>query len=177
MSEPIAVHQLFEYEANEPFLVLKARGIPSGKSREIQVDAESGMISNHWHEELELAYILNGRSLHYIDGVCVEGVPGRLIVTNSESAHNIIQDNSMITEQCVAAIVVLIHRQFLLEQFQMYEEFYFTNEKKQARPEIREIMLQLLAYAERTVHTAHDALYGKGLILQLLYYILDQQHY
>ncbi len=175
MSEPIAKHQLFEYEENEPFLVLKAKSFPPGDAQaQVQAQMEGGMLFNHWHEELEVAYILEGKSLHYIDGVCVEGIPGRLVVTNSESAHNIIEDNSTITRRCTAAVVVLIHRRFLQEHFPQYESIYFTNEKRQARPEIREIILQLVKYAEREVHTGHDALYGKGLILQLLYYMCEE---
>lgn len=170
MSEPIAKHELFEYEEKEPFLVRIPRSVPPG----MQEQADAGLLMNHWHEELEVAYILNGRSLHYIDGVCVEGVPGRLVVTNSESAHNIIQDNSEVTEPCMGAVVVLIHKRFLQEHFPQYESLYFTNDKRQARPEIREIILQLAAYAERSVHKSYDALYGKGLILQLLYYMCEE---
>lgn len=176
MSEPIATHQLFEYEENNPFLVLNAQAAPENQETGISGRTEPNrfMELNHWHEELEVAYIVNGRSLHYIDGVCVEGIPGRLVVTNSGSAHNIIRDSSMIEEPCLGAIVVLIHARFLKEHFPQYEKIYFTNEHAQARPEIQEIMMRLSAYADRFVHTEHDALYAKGLILLLLYYMCEE---
>lgn len=174
MSEAIAKHQLFEYTEDEPFLVITPRSTPQGVTSSAHIDGKNYMELNHWHEELEVAYIVNAKSYHYIDGVCVEGIPGRLVVTNSESAHNIIQDNSGVTEECLGAVVVLIHARFLQEHFPQYRTIYFTNEKTQARPEIHDIMMQLVAYANRAVHTPHDVLYGKGLILQLLYYMCEE---
>ena len=37
---------------------------------------------NHWHEELEITYNINGRGLYYIDGCRIQGETGRLIVIN-----------------------------------------------------------------------------------------------
>lgn len=168
MSEPIARHQLFEYKEDEPFLVINALALDKNETGMY----EAKQLLHHWHEELEVVYILNGKSLHYIDGVCVEGVPGRLVVTNSESIHNIILEE--VPEHETAAVVLLIHAQFLREQFSQYQTLYFTNERTQAGPEIKDIMMRLSAYADRTVHTSWDSLYAKGLILQLLYYMCEQ---
>lgn len=170
MSEPIARHQLFDYNENEPFVVINAPALDqNGKT----ID-DAKQLLHHWHEELEVAYILNGKSMHYIDGVCVEGVPGRLVVTNSESVHNIIVENVPGDEPVTGSIVLLIHAQFLREQFPQYQTLYFTNERTQAGPEIRDIMLHLSAYADRKRHNAYEFLYAKGLILQLLYYMCEQ---
>lgn len=174
MSEAIAKHQLFEYQENEPFIVLEAKDYPPEYRNQMPPDADEYMGLNHWHEELELAYIVNSRSRHYIDGVCVEGVPGRLVVTNSESAHNVIRDNACVKEECLAAIIILIHAQFLREQFPQYQSIYFTNEKEQAREEISDIIMKLHAYMKRQEKNPHDVLYAKGLILQLLYYMCEE---
>lgn len=165
MSEPIARHQLFEYEENEPFLVINVWVTP-GNSKLQNIDS-------HWHEELEVAYIIKGKSRHYIDGVCVKGNPGRLIVTNSGSTHNIVRDEECIDEPYIGAVVALIHAQFIKEHFPQYDRLYFTNERETASDEVREIMLRLSEYAMREVHNDYDALYAKGLILQLLYHMCE----
>lgn len=174
MSEPVARHQLFEYNEDEPFIVINAPAVFEQSGNLAQQDTGEAQMLHHWHEELEMAYILSGRSLHYIDGVCVEGVPGRLVVTNSESVHNIIREKVEPGGNPIGAIILLIHMRFLQENFPGYQDLYFTNEKTQARPEITEIMCRLSAYAERQVHTPHDCLYAKGLILQLLYYMCEE---
>lgn len=176
MSVVIAKHQLFEYQENEPFLVRNI--MLSSKERKGFAENEFAMECyvelNHWHEELELAYIVNSRSFHYIDGVCVEGIPGRLIVTNSESTHNIIQDTAATSKEGLGAVVILIDAKFLEEHFPEYQSIYFINEKTQARPEIRDIIMKLSEYANRTERMSHDVLYAKGLILQLLYYMCEE---
>lgn len=171
MSEPIAKHELFEYKENEPFLILKLSADIASKMAEVN---GYSIIANHWHEELELAYIVGGKSYHYIDGECVEGIPGRLVVTNSESAHNIIQDATVTTEEEILAIIILIHAQFLNEVFPQYKSIYFTNEKEKARQEIVDIIQKLSVYADREDKKQHDMLYAKGLILQLLYYMCEE---
>lgn len=168
MSEPVVRHQLFEYDADEPFHVFT----PPLVAR--QGDGMAWQLLHHWHEELEMVYVLNGRSLHYIDGECVEGIPGRLVVTNCGSPHNIILKNEGIEAVGPGGIVLLIHDRFLAEQFPQYQDIYFTNEKMQARPEIGEIMFRLSGYAEQQTRVPHDSLYAKGLILQLLYYMCEE---
>lgn len=174
MSEPVVTHQLFEYKKNEPFLVINAQAmIENPRNNENQVFDGHFLDENHWHEELEIAYIVNGRSLHYIDGVCVDGVPGRLVVTNSGSTHNIIREPAGVKEPCLGAIIVLIHAHFLREEFPQYSKIYFTNEHMEASGEISDIMWKLSSYAERKIYRAHDCLYAKGLILQLLYHMYE----
>ena len=76
MSEPIVIHQRFEYQKNVPFHIYN-------------VEVSDHMISEilpHWHEELELVYIYS-RDEHYIDGHHISGGPGDLIITNSNAVR------------------------------------------------------------------------------------------
>ena len=100
MSEPLARHQLFEYDEAQPFVIIN---IPA-------FTPDTELLHSHWHEELEIAYIRMGNSHHYIDGQCVVAEPGRLIVTNSGSVHSIIPGGTT-REQSdeIAAVVLLIH--------------------------------------------------------------------
>lgn len=85
MSEPLVRHETFEYRKDAPFHIFNI--CLEGHDRERML--------NHWHEELEEAYVITGKSRHYIDGECVEGGPGRLIVMNPGSVHNIIPDDTL----------------------------------------------------------------------------------
>lgn len=165
MSEPLARHQLFEYREEQPFMVLN---VPASLT-----DAES--LHSHWHEELEVAYIIGSRSTHYIDGTCIVAEPGRLIVTNSGSVHSIKPGVPEKSEaEGLAAVVLVIHARFLEEHFPQYASLLFLNEKTQARAEVKDIMLRLSAWARADSHAPHELLYAKGLVLQLLYYMYEE---
>lgn len=163
MSEPLLKHETFEYRADEPFLVINI--VPA----RVQLDR----LLNHWHEELEIAYVLKGTSLHYIDGVCYHANPGRLLVTNTESVHNIVPDPATDGLEEIATILLLVHAQYLESLYPDFRSVYFLNDQLQARPEVAEIMLQLSKYGQRTERKPYDSLYARGLILQLLYYLFE----
>lgn len=165
MREPLAKHQTLEHQKDMPFIIRNAT----------RDSATNYYVKNsHWHEELEIAYSLCCTSRHYIDGVCIQAPPGRLVVTNPESVHNIIIDEHAQEPGQIEAVILLISKRFLEENFPEYKDFYFTNEKEQARPEIRELMLRLSAYAAQQKHTPREHLYVKGLVLQLLYYTCQE---
>ena len=77
---------MFEYDGDNPFHIYNIPHYPLSSDE---------LLFNHWHEELEIVYTLQGNSLHYIDGTCIKSQPGRLIVVNSESSHNIIPDHGI----------------------------------------------------------------------------------
>lgn len=129
---------------------------------------------NHWHEELEITYNIEGRGIYYIDGQRIQGEPGRLIVINSESVHSIVPDETMINDG-IHAVTVLLHPKFLEENFPKYKEFLFANGKCQTRPEIQDIMLKLSECGLREEIRPHEyPFYVKGLLLQLLYYMQEE---
>lgn len=162
MREPLVRHETIEYQQNEPFHIVNATGD----------NADAMYVKNsHWHEELEIAYVLHGHYFHYIDGECIEAVPGRLIVTNCESVHRIDVNGENSDPEVTYTIVLIVHRRFLEENFPQYKNFWFTNENKHARPEIRDIMLRFSEYRKRTEHAPNEHLYMRGLLLQLLYYL------
>jgi len=160
MSEIVVKHELFEYIAMEPFKLINL------ENEEI----DSSRILNHWHKELEMAYYYNGEATHYINGEKVEGKKGRLIVTNSEFIHNIIPSEK--PEKHV--FIIIIHPEFLKANFPEYDQYYFTNNKEQASPHIKNVINKLLEYHCKENKTKNDHLLAKSLILKLLYYVANE---
>ena len=80
MARQLTRYQIFEYSDQDPCIIYN-----------MNIAAE-GIVSSHWHKELEIVYYLRGKTLHYIDGKCIQGIPGRVIVTNCECVHNILPE-------------------------------------------------------------------------------------
>lgn len=158
MSEPIAKHQLFEYEETTPFHFYIATG-----------NMDTDILLNHWHEELEMAYCLKGNARHYINGECVQTSPGRLIVTNSGFIHNIIPDEVVSDSDEPVAVVVIVEPHFLEACFPKYKDIYFLNKEEKASKEIQDLMEEIYAFSLEQNHCEYDDLYGKSLVLKLLY--------
>lgn len=166
MREPLVKHQIIEYRPNEPFYAANANS-RSGDDFYVK--------NSHWHEELELLYVFHGSSRHFIDGEIFITEPGRLLVTNCESVHRIeVLDQGDSSSGQSGGVVLIVHNRFLEENFPEYQDFWFTNDKPQARPEVREIMLKFSEYAARKEHKEHEHLYMRGLLLQLLYYLYQE---
>lgn len=65
--------------------------------------------------------------MHYIYGECYEDTPGRMIVANCESVHRISVNTETDTEpDSVAAVILLISRQFLDDYFPQYRQLRFV---------------------------------------------------
>lgn len=169
MSEPLTRHQVFEYRREVPFAIRYARN----NKGEININ-ENEFLLNHWHEELELAYVMSGASRHYIDGKCVQGKPGRAVVINCGCVHNIIVDEVPEGDDEVRCIVILISKEFIEENFPEYQRMEFTNEREQAEPELVDLILRLSRFNEKPEHQEYDAMYVRGLLLQILYYLCRQ---
>lgn len=91
-------YELFEFEENDPFKIIF-----------IKPDSiESENLFNHWHNELEIVFIKEGKSKHYINGECVEGLPGSLIIVNSEFIHSIVPEPYKSKEDAVLAVVIIL---------------------------------------------------------------------
>ena len=165
MSEPVAKRQMFEYDGDNPFHIYNLPYYPS---------IGDELLFNHWHEELEIVYTLQGNSLHYIDGTCIRSQPGRLIVVNSESSHNIIPDRSVYGNGRKVVIALIISREFLEEVFPDFRNMYFLNEKEVTTPVIRELMVTLSHFGDGTELSRYEKIYRKGLVLQLLYHITQE---
>lgn len=165
MREPLAKHETIEYRPNEPFHVSNAN---SSSGEEFYVK------NSHWHEELEILYVFQGVTRHFIDGEVFIAEPGRLLVTNCESVHRIEVLDTLIDSNRDRGVILIVHNRFLEENFPEYQDFWFTNDKPQARPEVREIMLKFSEYATRKERQEHEHLYMRGLLLQLLYYLYQE---
>lgn len=168
MSEPLVKYEIFKYKDNEEFLIRNIRWNRFRKET----------LLHHWHDEMEITYIMNGNNRHYIDGKFVQAQPGRLIVTNPESVHNIVEGNPL-PDGTDVAVMLILSKRFLEKEFPDYPSAYFTNDKVQCRTEIKEIMLELSRWADGlrdgTVNmTRYLELYFRGLILQLLYFMSEE---
>lgn len=69
--------ETFDYHEKEAFVVLTGKGW----------NARDEHLLSHWHEELEVAYVADGRFTHYIEGKRVESKTGSLFVTDPGSVH------------------------------------------------------------------------------------------
>ena len=158
MNELIVKHQQFEYSEFVPFHFINAKG-----------RTDPGILMNHWHEELEMAYCLKGNTRHYINGECVQTRPGRLVVTNSGFIHNIIQDKEVDGCDEEVAVVVIVEPHFLNACFPEYKNIYFLNNAEVASSEIQNLMGKISEYAREENHQEYDTLYGKSLLFSLLH--------
>lgn len=118
--------------------------------------------------------LIKGNSFHYIDGICIRSQPGRLIVVNSESSHNIIPDRTVYGNGIKVVIALIISREFLEEVFPNFRNMYFLNEKEVTTPVIRDLMVTLSRYEDGTEMSCYEKIYRKGLVLQLLYHITQE---
>lgn len=62
------LQSMFEYDGDNPFHIYNIPHYPLSSDE---------LLFNHWHEELEIVYTLQGNSLHYIDGTCIKSQPGK----------------------------------------------------------------------------------------------------
>lgn len=161
MSEPIVKHQLFDYDEDNPFHIVNIEG---------PVVYEEYLV-NHWHTEMEIVYDVRGYSMRYIDGVCYQAEPDSLVVVNPESIHSIIPDRSVIHQQGVIAIVLIISYDFVKDYFPNIEDNYFIITDKINMSEVKRIMLSISDKAKETVFHSHDIFFLKGLVLELFYYL------
>ncbi len=143
MRDSFAKFEIFEYRENEPFVILP---IYSG---ELYTEESADRLNLHWHKELEVVYILTGHSRHYIDGRCVEGTPGNLIVVSPQSVHRIeLVDPGMKSDE-IQAVVLIVHTQFVRQYFPQCEFLYFSNENPKGGPEVRDQMSRLAEFAKK----------------------------
>lgn len=161
MSEPIAKHQIFEYDGKNPFHIYNLRG-------ELDVNMEE--LLNHWHTELELAFITRGKSIHYVDGNRIEAGPGNLVVVNSESVHNIIPDTSVYDgSNRELAVIIIISFEYVKSLIGDAEALYFLQPQGTVSDELREILMKISEYANWKEREPYDELYIKGLISMLIF--------
>lgn len=158
MSEELIRHEEVFYQEDEPFRIINIRA----------VGYLGGALLNHRHEDLEIMYIVDGASCSYIDGQCIRGESGQIVITNSGSIHHIIPENQYPIDERLVGIVLLVNTRFLDMNFSKWRSAYFTNDKRDADIQSRDIMIQLSEYAEKNKHSICEALRTKGLILQLL---------
>lgn len=164
MRSPLIQRQSIAYLENESFALHKV--IKSGVNHTYQKNS-------HWHDDLEIVYLLHGKAKLFIEGDCICAEAGQLVVVNYESVHRLVVETEAISDPSViAALDLMIPRKFLDEQFPEYKTVRFKNEAVWAGPEIQKILHTFLKYRHSSARP-YDRLYMHGLLLQLLYYLCE----
>ena len=165
MRSPLIQIQTIEYRDNEPFILSKA--LKSGVNHTYQKNS-------HWHEDMQLIYLFQGRATVFMDGESINVKPGQLVVINCESVHRVILETEAISDPTsIAALDLMIPRNFLDQHFPEHKVLRFTNKETEADGQIREIMMKFTTHLPE-VSRLHDRLYLHGLLLQLLYHLCEQ---
>lgn len=151
-------HEQFECDRTRPFHIFLAMS-----------DMDETALMNHWHEDLEVAYGVAGCSRHYINGECVMGNPGRLVVTNSNFIHSILPDESIEEKHILVKVIVVISPQFIAENLPEYQGLYFTNECESASERVDQIMMELIQYADGVALKPYENVRARALVMELLY--------
>jgi AraC-like DNA-binding protein len=177
MSEQIVQHQKLVYEEDVPFHFYELKGDGIGVWCTEALDngiRDKGTLFNHWHEDLEVCYTFLGRAHHYINGEDIEDTPGRVVVTNEGFIHSIVPDDAQKFISDGSVLVVMIQPEFVREVFPDYSHLYFTNYKEQADPKVHELFGRIRTYMRETKFCDYAHLYGKGLVLELLYLLCQE---
>ena len=170
MSEQIVRHEQFEYTKENPFQILN---IIHTKDSETGSEA----LQHHWHSELEICHIMEGNlSTHVVDGQQISDKEGSVIVVNSDSIHNIIDNYDDVGMNHIGATVLIISRDFLKEAIPEFESMYFVPISEMGNKEMGQIMRKLSAYGnhpdeEKNIQP-YEYLYIRGLVYELLHYLI-----
>ncbi len=173
MSDQYVRYQQFDYTEENPFQILNIVRTP---------DSESGneQLQHHWHSELEMCYVQAGNhTKHVVDGMQIDDLEGNVIIVNSDSIHNIIDNYDDVPVGSIAATVLIISREFLKSALPEFDSMYFIPFCEEGNKEMGKIMAELSRYGTSEVSEAKiqefDYLYIKGLIYQLLHYLVKSR--
>ena len=135
---------------------------------------EGGTLSSHWHEELEIVYVLSGEgSLHYINGKCYDVNEKELLIINSDFVHSVIPRGGLAAPEEPVVLVMIISASFLKCNFPSYNQVYFTNDDRtvdvQTEALLTDIGKCVQKHAEKITDVSPaDMLHRNALILELL---------
>lgn len=162
----IARHELFEYTQEHPYHLFA-----------VFADSNPQGLTSHWHRDLEIVYTVAGNNRHVINGKTLITQPGQLITINSDFIHSIFPDERFRQSHVLAAFVIILNYDFLMETFPSYSRIYFQNSKVKADPEIDKIILRLLPYAEDQPPIGYSPCQELGIraLLTELLYLMTQQ--
>ena len=150
---------------NEKFDLRKSGGVMAG----LLYNGEGGILSSHWHEELEIVYTLSGGGgLHYINGTCYDTGERELLVINSNFVHSVIPRSGSAGTGDPAVLVMIIDVQFLRCNFPSYDRFYFTNSDRTVNEETAALLDEIRSCAEQIEPGCADILHRNALVLELL---------
>lgn len=141
------------------------------------VSDEAGYIPNHWHESIEISYVLSGKIDEiYVDGRTYTSREGDLVVINSNSIHSFTVDRGTGRK----AISVFIPPELLREKGIKIDEVAFNcvsvgerdEDRLQQLQELRGILDQLTDVYLSREKDAFSNVKITGLSYELLYLLL-----
>ena len=141
-----------------------------------RINTAEGLLSSHWHDELEFVYTVNGSHRHYINGERFITKPGMLLAVNSGFIHSVLPQMEEAADSTEIAVVILIlSPEFLKVNFPEYEEIYFTNTQTMASSQVSELFLKLLPYRYDYHTDAFERLHRNALVLEILYRLCQER--
>ena len=150
---------------NEIFDFRESGGVLAGPL----YSGEGGTLSSHWHEELEIVYVLSGEgSLHYINGKCYDVSEKELLIINSDFVHSVIPRSGTAASAEPVVLVIIISAQFLNCNFPSYDQIYFTNDERAVDAQTETLLAEIRRCTEKKADSASDMLHRNALILELL---------
>lgn len=139
MSEPLVIHQQFDYPDRTYFHVY-------------HVMMGEGLLPDvlpHWHSELEIT-LISGADIHYINGQRIEVPAGALVVVNANAVHKIeaVPIENPPADRVLARVLV-VQEEVVNALLPTYGEYEFAPLRTHVAPEIRAIFDVLDDYGER----------------------------
>ncbi|MGN1377180.1 MAG: AraC family transcriptional regulator [Dorea sp.] len=127
-------------------------------------------VLEHWHSEMEIVYTFSGHARHYIDGHVYYEAPGKILITNSESIHKIISDESTRGMPGVVAVVLMVNYDFVKQLVPDMHQMYFLSEVNCEKEKICRIMSAFSLYAdEQKEYVIYEELKLMSMIYELMY--------
>ncbi len=145
----------------------------------VHTTEEKAFIPRHWHESVEISYVLQGRIDEiYIEGITFASEKGDIVVINSNAIHSFLVTQG----KGRLALTLLIPYDFLKENYSEMDRFAFDcisslerEEDRQSKfNELRGILDRMyFAYMNRKGNSLAD-IEIRGLTYNLIYILLKQ---
>ena len=137
---------------------------------ELQNDYDKIMqekLTEHWHKELEINYILDGQCDYYIDGKHYTAKKGDIIIINSESIHRAVPKITRVIENRMA-YTLLINYEFIKNLIPDLDESMFIIEKIKDLSSIKICIEEILKHYKYD-KTQYKYIAISGLVQKLIY--------
>ena len=128
----------------------------------------TGIVPKHWHNSLEINYIINGKATSFINGVESELNDDDIEIINIGDIHSC-RPQSI---NGVCAVVILIPKDLFKEEYADIENIYFEVKNKEIESNIKNIVRRIgKVYVEENSTFKNTKI--KGYLYELIYILLN----